>query len=287
LSELESNITKVNLLMLFRLARETGAGIAGDPCTAITADHTPEQREALWEELYARGGFHLQANNYRDYLIDERANRLLYDFWVKKTRERVPDTGKADVVAPFEPPYPLGTKRSSLEHDYYESLSRDNVEIVGLKVTPIQELTEKGIRTADGVEREFDIIVLATGYDNCTGSLTNMGIRGCDGIDLKKRRARGVKTFPGMATAGCPNMFMIFGPQAPTAFSNAPVFIEMQVDFLVDVLKRLRDEGVQRIEANKAAEDAWYETVQGISNATVFAKANSWYMGSNIPGKKR
>ena len=74
---------------------------------------------------------------------------------------------------------------------------------------------------------------------------------------------------------------------APTAFTNAPVFIEMQVEFVVDLVKRLRDQGVQRIEVKKEAEDAWYETVQSISNATLFTKAVSWYMGSNIPGKKR
>jgi hypothetical protein len=62
----------------------------------------------------------------------------------------------------------------------------------------------------------------------------------------------------------------------------------MQVEFVVDLLKRLRDEGVKRIEVKKEAEEAWYDTVQGISNATLFTKAvSSWYMGSNIPGKKR
>jgi hypothetical protein len=61
----------------------------------------------------------------------------------------------------------------------------------------------------------------------------------------------------------------------------------MQVDFVVDLVKRLRDEGVQCIDAKKEAEDVWYKTVQDISNATLFTKAVSWYMGSNIPGKKR
>lgn len=61
----------------------------------------------------------------------------------------------------------------------------------------------------------------------------------------------------------------------------------MQVDFVVGLVKRLRDEGVNCIEVKKEAEDSWYNTVQTISNATLFTKAESWYMGSNIPGKKR
>lgn len=218
-SELEQRITKANYLGLFRLARESAAGIAGDPCTAVTTDHTPEERQAMWEELYARGGFNYQAANYRDYLVDETANTMLYDFWCKKTRERVKDPAKADIVAPLKPPYPFATKRSSLENDYYECISRENVELVNLKTSPISEFTPNGIKCQDGVERDFDIIVMATGYDNMTGSLMNMGLRGSDGVDLKDKWANGVSTYLGIATSGCPNMFMIFGPQGKNVAS--------------------------------------------------------------------
>lgn len=220
LSELEQRINKANYLNWFRNARESAAGIAGDPCTAVSTDHSAEEREAMWEELYSRGGFNFQAANYVDYLVDEKANRMLYDFWCKKTRERVRDPAKADIVAPLEPPYPFATKRSSLEHDYYECISRENVDLVDLKKSAILEFTPTGIKTEDGDEREFDIIVLATGYDNMTGSLTNMGLRGSDGIDLKKRWASGVSTYLGVCTSNCPNMFMIFGPQGKQRYHN-------------------------------------------------------------------
>lgn len=209
LSELEQRINKALYGGLFKLARDTSAGIAGDPCTLLSNEHSQEEREEMWEMLFARGGFGFQAANYRDYLVDEKANRMLYDFWCKKVRERVPDPRKADIVAPLEPPYPFATKRSSLENDYYECLSRDNVEIVDLKRHDIETFTEKGIRTSDGEEREFDVIVLATGYDNMTGSLTNMGLRGSDGVDLKEKWANGVSTYLGITTNGCPNMFMV------------------------------------------------------------------------------
>lgn len=109
--------------------------------------------------------------------------------------------------------YAFGTKRSSLEQDYYECLDQDNVEVVSLGSTPITEFTDKGIRTEDGKEREFDIIVLATGYDSMTGSLTSMGLTGKDGINMKDRWKNGVWTHLGMLANGCPNMFMIYGPQ--------------------------------------------------------------------------
>lgn len=61
----------------------------------------------------------------------------------------------------------------------------------------------------------------------------------------------------------------------------------MQVDFVADVLQKLRAENINYIESTRDAEQTWYNTVQEISNATLFVKAVSWYMGSNIPGKKR
>ena len=165
LSDLEQTANKSIYNGLFRLARETAAGIAVDPQTAATYEHTPEQRQELWEELWARGAFNYQAANYRDYLVDEKANRMLYDFWRSKTLERVKDPIKQEILAPKEPPYPFATKRSSLEHDYYDCASRDNVELVNLKKNPIEEFTAGGIRTRDK-NRLFDVIVLATGYDN-------------------------------------------------------------------------------------------------------------------------
>ena len=61
----------------------------------------------------------------------------------------------------------------------------------------------------------------------------------------------------------------------------------MQVEVVTDLLKKLRDEAIYYIEAKPFAEAQWGKTCQDISDATVFKKANSWYVGSNIPGKKR
>lgn len=70
-------------------------------------------------------------------------------------------------------------------------------------------------------------------------------------------------------------------------FINVFVFIEMQVDFVVDFVKRLCDEGVQCIDVKKEVEDVWYKIVQDISNVIFFIKVVLWYMGLNIFGKKR
>lgn len=50
-----------------------------------------------------------------DTVFDTKANRAAYDFWCKKTRARIIDPVKADILAPREPPYWILTKRPSLE----------------------------------------------------------------------------------------------------------------------------------------------------------------------------
>ncbi|KAH6722767.1 cyclopentanone monooxygenase [Leptodontidium sp. MPI-SDFR-AT-0119] len=287
MSELEQRVSKSSYRSIFAYCRKSKSGLGYDTQPGSVHDLTDQEREEFWEELWSRGGFNFNQANYRDYLVDEKANRLMYEFWAKKTRPRLTNPAKSAFLVPQEAPFAFGTKRSSLEQDYYECLDQDNVEVVDLKANPIHEITKKGIICQDGVEREFDTIVMATGFDAMTGSLTNMNIRGRDGLTFQERWKDGVFTHLGLCSSGCPNLFMIYGPQAPTAFSNGPVFIESQVDILVDLIKKLSSEGIKSIEALRGAEEQWKQAIQDANDKTLMPLTDSWYMGANIPGKKR
>ncbi|VUC21570.1 unnamed protein product [Clonostachys rosea] len=288
ISPLEQRSQKGIYRGLFQLARDTNAGLACDAQSVAGADVSPQERERFWEELWSRGGFSFQAGNYTDVLSNEETSKQVYQFWVSKVRQRVRDPAKQEIVAPRVQPYPFATKRSSLEQDYYECLDRGNVDIIGLKRTPIREFSRDGIITDDGKERKHDIVIMATGYDNMTGSLTSMGLRGKDGVDMKKRWEDGVWSYLGIFARGCPNMFMIYGPQAPTAFTNAPIFIEDQVEIVAGLLSKLKEEEIHTIEPRRAAELQWKTLCQDISDSLLFRlNDSSWYLGANIPGKKR
>jgi cation diffusion facilitator CzcD-associated flavoprotein CzcO len=96
---------------------------------------------------------------------------------VKPTRQRIHDTVKRDLLAPLEPPHPFGTKRPSLEQDYYEQLNKPNIHLVNTKAHPIIQLTPDGIMTEDGSVYEEDIIALATGFDATTGALAKWAFK--------------------------------------------------------------------------------------------------------------
>ena len=91
-----------------------------------------------------------------------------------------------------------------------------------MKETPIKAFNEKGIELSDGTQLEFDVIILATGFDALTGGLMHIDIEGTDGVTLKDKWAKGTWTYLGMSTANFPNMFFLYGPHGPSAFANGP-----------------------------------------------------------------
>ncbi|PVH99116.1 FAD/NAD(P)-binding domain-containing protein [Periconia macrospinosa] len=272
---------------LYKYRMTTFAGFAYDFVERNTFDDTPEERQDFYNKLFDNGGFEFWLANYKDLLFDEKANREAYDFWAQKTRARITDPKKRDILAPLEPPHPFGTKRPSLEQNYYEMLDRPENEVVDIKKTPIVEVTETGIKTEDGKHREFDVIALATGFDSVTGGMKNMGLRDVDGVPLSEKWKMGTWSYLGMTCAGFPNMFFLYGAQGPTAFSNGPSCVECQGDWIVDAMRKLKEENIKYCDATREAEEEWRRKVTELSDKTLFPQASSWYMGANIPGKPR
>lgn len=137
--------------------------------------------------------------------------------------------------------------------------------------------------TEDGQLREFDIIALATGFDSVTGGMMTMGLKDVDGIELKDKWSKGTYTYLGMTCNNFPNMFFLYGAQGPTAFSNGPSCVELQGDWIVDVIAKLREEGITYLNARKDGEEEWRQKVQDLNEKTLFPHTNSWYMGVSAP----
>merc|ERR1712029_764482 len=90
---------------IYKNRMTTFAGFQYDFVQRNTLDDTPEEREAFYEKLFEGGGFEFWLANYKDLLFDKEANRQAYDFWAKKTRARITDPKKRDILAPLEPPH--------------------------------------------------------------------------------------------------------------------------------------------------------------------------------------
>ena len=271
----------------FRRRALSGGGlfdVVPDERSALAVSN--DERLAVFESAWQKGGFHFWGGTFRDVGADLEANRLAYDFWRERTRARINDPVIADKLAPAEPPHPFGAKRPSLEQWYFEVFNQDNVTLVDVREDPIERITSGGIRTR-ARHHDLDVIVLATGFDAGTGGLTQIDIRGLSGRALKDTWSSGVQTHLGIGIPDFPNLLMLYGPQSPTSFCNGPTCAELQGDWVVACMTHLRDHGFTRIEADRAAGEAWTQHLAEVAAATLLPLADSWYMGGNIPGKPR
>ena len=232
--------------------------------------------------MWRSPGFSKLTSNYSDLLLDEAANTAWCEFISEKIRSIVDDPETADKLIPKD--HRFGEKRPPFVNGYFEAYNNPNVDLVSLEQTPILRMTEHGIETAEG-EREFDIVVWATGFDFGTGALTRMGIRGRDGLALVDHWAEGPKTFLGVQTTEFPNFFFPGGPHA--AAGNNPRYNGDQVDFIIDLLLHARALGCDTIEVDSAAEDKWTAMVDRWATRAPSFGEISYYFGSNIPGKPR
>ena len=253
------------------------------PIDVSALDVTDEEREEAYRERWAAGGMTL-LRSYNDLLTSNEANETAASWVRQRIKATVNDPKTAELLAPKT--YPLGTKRLCLDTDYYETYNRDNVDLVDIASAPIDCLTATGLETG-GRTYEFDSIVLATGFDAMTGTLLRVDIQGRGGLTLKEKWHAGPRTYLGLMTEGFPNLFTITGPGSPSVKSNMLTSIEQHAEWVTDALIRLRDQNIASMEAERAAEDDWTDHVQEVADQTLFPKANSWYMGANIPGKPR
>jgi cyclohexanone monooxygenase len=241
------------------------------------------EREREFQRRWDQGGVNF-VHSFNDVMIDQHSNDSIAEFVRQRIRAIVKAPEVAESLCPKD--HPLGSKRICVDTGYYETYNRDNVTLVDLKKTPIGQVLPDGVRTT-AKTFQLDAMVCATGYDALTGAVLNIDIRGRNGLALKRKWADGPRTYLGLMTEGFPNLFIVTGAGSPSVLVNMIVGIEHHVEWITDCLQHLRRARLDSIEPTRAAEDAWVEHVNQAADKTLFPKANSWFLGANIPGKPR
>lgn len=275
---------KANYAEIRKQCRESSGGFPFLRIERLAQDVSDEEREKIYSELWEQGGFRFMAESFADLLSDQAANDTAANFIRDKIREVVKDKEVAEKLIPTDHPY--ATKRPPIDTDYFETFNRDNVKLIDVRNSPIEEITPRGVRTSDA-EYDLDILVFATGFDAMTGPLLAMDIKGTAGKPLSEAWEAGPRTYLGLQVAGFPNLFTITGPGSPSVLTNMPVAIEQHVEWVTDCINYLRKHGLSRIEAREDAQEEWVKHVSEIADETLYPLANSWYVGANVPGKSR
>lgn len=265
--------------------RESSFGIARPEATKGALEVSEEERNAFYRGVWEDKNSELVSmlTGFTDTLADEASNETAAQFIRDRIAEIVPDPAVARLL---QPTGLFGVKRPVLGTNYYETFNRPNVRLVDVRATPLTAITASGLETTRE-SFEFDDIIYATGYDAMTGALDAIDIRGRDGASLREKWADGPLTYLGLAVSGFPNLFTITGPGSPSVLSNMTVSIEQHVDWVANAIETMRSTGVTTMEAQVDAEQEWTRHVGEVGDMTLYPKVDSWYVGSNVPGKPR
>lgn len=284
LSEEERNATKARYgeLRKFTYEQPFATDFHLNDQSALSV--SPEERKRIYEERWnEHGGLHFMAA-FNDLMFNSEANKTVAEFIVDKIHGIVEDPAKAEILAPRNGV--VGCKRLCSDTDYFETFNRENVSLVDVSKQPIESFTASSIKVG-GNEYPVDDIVFATGFDAMTGALLGVDIKGRNGQPLREKWSAGPRTYLGLQTVGFPNLFFISGPGSPSVLTNMMVSIDQHVNFISDTIRHLEQAGVALIEPQQPAEDAWVDHVNEVADLTVYPTCNSWYLGSNVPGKTR
>lgn len=268
---------------IFARCKKTPGGFIHGPDRREYSDVPEKERLEFWEMLYDSPGFGVWLGNFRDVLMKEQANAEYTQFIADKIRERVNDPATAKKLIPTD--HGFGSRRVPLETRYYEAYNRDNVHLIDINETPIERITPKGIKTSEA-EREFDLIIYATGFDAITGAFDQIDFTGENGQTLRDKWRDGPITFLGLQTAGFPNLITLAGPQSASVSTNFPRGIEEAVDWTAELLKHMRDKQYQSVKPSKLAEQEWTEHVKSMYEGGLASTTKSWFTGynSNVEG---
>lgn len=257
-------------------------GFGVDEVSRKTTDVSDEEREAIFEWAWQKGGNYTFTNEtFADVTSDHSANKLAADFVRRKIAEIVEDPETARRLTPTE----IFARRPICDSGYFEIFNQTNVDLVSLRETPIVTFTDRGAVTSDGQLHEFDVLVMATGFDAVEGSYRGVQITGREGELLSEHWADAPRSHLGITVSGFPNLFMILGPNGP--FVNNPAAIGIQSRWIARTIGHLVESGGESIELLPEVEERWLDTCLDELHGSLFLETGSWIFGNNIPGKRK
>ena len=284
LTEKELSNAKSNYDQIREKAKYTRAGIGYNQFEERKLlDLSSEEIKKELSNRWKIGGQEIFTAGFTDVGVNVEANKIVADFVKSKIKEIVKDPNVAELLSPEDA---IGCKRLCADTNYFETYNRENVKLIDLNSNPINSITENGILTNDK-EFKFDSIIFATGFDAMTGALQAIDITGKNGKKLKQVWKDGPKSFLGLLINGFPNLFTITGPGSPSVLTNMMVAIEQHVEWISDCINFLSKSNLNEVEADELFQIEWMDHIEKVAKNTLRYTCNSWYVGANVPGKKR
>ena len=251
-------------------------------------DHVPEETNWLFDHL----PFYWNWFNYSKFSMMYRMQDAQYydDEWVKSggkiskinddLRSRLTDYIKMSVkhdealIEKLVPEYAPTSRRMVVDSGWYEALTRRNVDLV---TSAIDSLTERGIRTADGVERDFDIIILATGFEvaQYLWPVDYCGARGLCLSDIW--RDDGPRAYLGITMPDFPNLFIFYGPNAQPRVGSFHSWAETWARYILEGIVLLIENNLKSIECRRIVFERYNEDLDQFAKKVIWDEGKGGY----------
>ncbi len=203
----------------------------------------------------------------RNEFLSKRIGKLAEGYM----RSKVSDARLQDLLVPD---YPIGGKRILISDDYFQALERDNVDVVA---SPIERLTEHAVVTRDHCSYPVDAVIFATGFES-TSFLAPMKLEGREGRLLESEWKDGARAYLGIAVAGFPNFFMLYGPNTNLGHNSIIFMLECQARYIVQCIQALGTRDLKYLDLREEVMDAYNERIQReLARSVWAATGKSWY----------
>ena len=185
--------------------------------------------------------------------------------------------GDPALLGKLVPDYPVAGKRILIDNgNWIRALRRDNVELV---TTPIAEINETGVRTADGAQHDGDVLIYGTGF-TASKFLWPMRITGRGGKTLEGHWGGDARAYLGITVPNFPNLFCMYGPNTNIVVNGSIVFFsECEMRYILGCLKLLIEGGGRSMECRQDVHDAYNARIDAGNQAMAWgvSKAPTWY----------
>jgi 4-hydroxyacetophenone monooxygenase len=201
-------------------------------------------------------------------------NELVRQLLEAYLRVEFPDD---DLFAKIVPTYPPMAKRVLRDNGIWgRTLARDNVELI---TTGIEEITDKGVRTVDGVDHEIDVLIYGTGFQ-ASRFLTPMKVVGRGGVDLHEQWSGDARAYLGITVPHFPNLFLMYGPNTNIVINGSIIyFSECEAHYIVESIRMLLEADKQTMDCRPEVHDAYNEMIDAANRNMAWgaSEVNSWY----------
>lgn len=220
--------------------------------------------------------------NFKRAIADSDLQKRAQEIFRKSMLERLGDTPKGRKLAEYLlPSFPVGCRRQTPGPGFLETLTQDNID---LRWDDVARITEKGIMTRSGEEKEYDVIVCATGFD--TSFRPSLPMIGRNGVDLaKKWETEKPEAYFGILVPDMPNYFCFIGPNSPISNGSLVLGIQATAVYVYKWLEKLQTEMVSSFVVRQDANDEYNQHMQQFLERTVWTRGcRSWYKRGTVDG---